>query len=69
MAEPTLTRLHRTRLMQVWRSAGWPCRDGIEIDLLAAQLLSMQSSPDGRETLKLTEAGIRVLGPTHARAD
>ncbi len=61
MAEPTLTRLHRSRLMQVWRSAGWPCKDGIEIDLLAAQLLSLQSSPDGRETLKLTEAGIRVL--------
>ena len=32
---PTLTRPHRTRLMQIWRSAGWPCKDAIEIDLLA----------------------------------
>jgi len=54
--------------MQVWRSAGWPCKDGIEIDLLAAQLLSMQPSPDGRETLKLTEAGIRVLAEARKRA-
>lgn len=67
MAEPMLTRLHRTRLMQVWRSAGWPCQDGIEIDLLAAQLLMLQSSADGRETLKLTEAGIRVLADARKR--
>ena len=51
MAEPTLSRVHRTRLMQIWRSAGWPCRDGIEIDLLAAQLLVVQPSADGRDTL------------------
>ena len=54
--------------MQIWRSAGWPCKDGIEIDLLAAQLLSMQSSPDGRETLKLTDAGLRVLAEARQRA-
>jgi hypothetical protein len=47
--------------MQIWRSAGWPCRDGIEIDLLAAHLLALQASPDGRETLRLTAAGIRTL--------
>ncbi|MDN3921092.1 hypothetical protein [Roseateles violae] len=60
-AAPVLTRLHRTRLMQVWRSAGWPCRDGIEIDLLAAQLLEQRLALDGRETLALTEAGIALL--------
>jgi hypothetical protein len=68
MAMPTLTRFHRTRLMQIWRSAGWPCRDGIEIDLLAAQLLALQSSPDGREALKLTEAGIQVLADARQRS-
>jgi hypothetical protein len=67
MPDPTLTRFHRTRLMQVWRSAGWPCRDGIEIDLLAAKLLAVQSSPDGRETLRLTEAGIQVLAEARQR--
>jgi len=54
--------------MQVWRSAGWPCKDGIEIDLLAAQLLTLQASPDGCETLRLTEAGIRVLADARQRA-
>lgn len=47
--------------MQVWRSAGWPCRDGIEIDLLAARLLALKATPDGGETLQLTEAGIAWL--------
>ena len=56
-----LHRSHRTRLMQVWRSAGWPCRDGIEIDLLAARLVALQATADGRETLQLTEAGIAWL--------
>ena len=67
MANPTPSRLHCTRLMQVWRSAGWPCRDGIEIDLLAAQLLQIQPSADGRETLKLTEAGISALAEARKR--
>ncbi|HSI48739.1 MAG TPA: hypothetical protein VLA61_10745 [Ideonella sp.] len=47
--------------MQVWRSAGWPCKDGIEIDLLAAGLLALQVNADGREALRLTEAGIQLL--------
>ena len=59
--QPPLHRSHRTRLMQVWRSAGWPCRDGIEIDLLAARLLALKATPDGCETLQLTEAGIAWL--------
>ena len=29
-------RIHLTRLMSIWRSAGWPCRDAIELDLVAA---------------------------------
>lgn len=58
---PTLTRFHRARLMQVWRSAGWPCKDAIEIDLLAAGMLVLHQSPDGCETLRLTAEGIRTL--------
>lgn len=60
MTAPALTRQHRSRLMQLWRSAGWPCKDGLEIDLLAAGLLSQQIE-DGRETLRLTETGIAWL--------
>ncbi|MET0519636.1 MAG: hypothetical protein ABW005_12495 [Burkholderiaceae bacterium] len=67
MTEPTLTRHHRSRLMQIWRSAGWPCRDGIELDLLAAQLIELQIAADGRETLRLTEAGIRQLAEARRR--
>jgi hypothetical protein len=47
--------------MQIWRSAGWPCKDAVEIDLLAAGLVSLQVSPQGFETLRLTDAGVRVL--------
>ena len=61
MTEPKLNRSHRTRLMQIWRSAGWPCKDGIEIDLLAARLVALQATPGGCETLQLTEAGIAHL--------
>ena len=57
----TLPRFPRTRLMQIWRSAGWPCRDAIEIDLLAAGMLALQQSPEGCETLRLTDEGIRTL--------
>ncbi len=66
MTELVLNRAHRTRLMQVWRSAGWPCKDGIEIDLLAAGLLSL-NLVDGRETLRLTEAGIQDLALSRQR--
>ena len=50
-----ITRFHRTRLMQIWRSAGWPCKDGLEIDLLAAGLIRLHIAPDGCETLRLTD--------------
>lgn len=62
-----LTRHHHTRLMQVWRSAGWPCRDGIEIDLLAAGCIALHADPGGLETLKLTEDGIRTLAAARQR--
>ncbi|MBV8379513.1 MAG: hypothetical protein JO369_01935 [Paucibacter sp.] len=58
---PTLTRQHRARLMALWRSAGWPYKDGIEIDLLAAGLLVAHRDELGREQLRLTDAGISWL--------
>ena len=67
-AQPTpLTRFHRTRLMQIWRSAGWPCKDALEIDLLAAQLVALHTSPEGFETLRLTDAGIHTLAQARQR--
>lgn len=61
MPPPPLTRSHRTRLMAIWRSAGWPCQDGLEIDLLAAGLLERQTSAAGHTLLRVTDAGIAWL--------
>lgn len=70
MAAPPITALHRRRLREVYRSAGWPCLDTIEIELLAAGLLERLRSAAGHETLRLTDAGIMVLAETlqHNRA-
>lgn len=58
---PALPAAHRRRLNEVWRSAGWPCRDAVELDLLDAGLLLRVHDADGRETLRITEAGIAAL--------
>lgn len=63
----TLTRFHRARLMQIWRSAGWPCKDGLEIDLLAAGLVALHVAPEGCEALRLTDEGIRTLAMARQR--
>jgi len=55
---------HRRRLREIWRSAGWPCQDLIEVELLAAGLLQRQRDADGHETLRVTDAGIAVLAAT-----
>jgi hypothetical protein len=56
-----LGRLHMRRLREIHRSAGWPCCDAIEVDLLAAGLLARVRSALGHETLRLTDAGIARL--------
>jgi len=55
---------HVRRLREIHRSAGWPCCDAIEIDLLAAGLLARVRSAHGHETLRLTDAGIAQLART-----
>ena len=55
---------HRRRLREIWRSAGWPCHDLIEIDLLAAGLLQRVQDPGGHERLRVTDAGVQVLAQT-----
>jgi hypothetical protein len=59
-----LTAAHRRRLREVWRSAGWPSQDMIEVELLAAGVLERVRDADGRETLRVTDAGIAVLAAT-----
>jgi len=68
---PLLATPHRRRLREMWRSAGWPCRDTVEIELLAAGLLERRLDEMGRETLRVTDAGVQVLAATlqaHRRA-
>jgi hypothetical protein len=59
--------IHRRRLREVWRSAGWPCQDMVEVELLAAGWLERVRSSSGHETLRVTDAGILVLNETLQR--
>lgn len=56
-----LSRTHTARLRQLWRSAGWPAHDPVELDLLAAGLLERRVDASGRERLVVTAAGIAAL--------
>jgi DNA-binding MarR family transcriptional regulator len=62
--------VHRRRLRDVWRSAGWPYQDLVEVELLAAGLLERVRDPTGRETVRVTDAGVALLAQTlqHHRA-
>ena len=62
-----LTARHRRRLRDVYRSAGWPCQDLLEVELLAEGLIERIRGPLGHETLRVTEAGIGVLAETLRR--
>ncbi|MES2681881.1 MAG: hypothetical protein V4650_00030 [Pseudomonadota bacterium] len=56
-----LSRQHDRRLRSVYRSAGWPCLDAIEIDLLAAGYLQRIQPAVGPEYLRVTDAGMAQL--------
>ena len=63
----TPRRFHLTRLTSIWRSAGWPCRDPIELDLVAAGWATIAEDFAGHETIRLTDAGIRLLAAARQR--
>jgi hypothetical protein len=62
-----LTRVHAKRLREVYRSAGWPHLDGIEIDLLAEGLLERIDAGNSLECVRVTNAGIQYLAQTAQR--
>ena len=64
---PVASRAHLARLMKVWRSGGWPSRDALEIDLLAAGWVQLCRAETGHETLRLTDAGIDLLAAARQR--
>jgi hypothetical protein len=62
--ETPLTRSHLRRLRQYYRSAGWPCRDNIEIDLLQLGLVRREmtaAGTPGLEAIVVTDTGIAAL--------
>ena len=63
---PPLGRVHARRLREIYRSAGWPCQDMVEVELLAGRMLERVASLAGHETLRVTDAGIAWLAATLA---
>ena len=63
----SLSGVHHRRLREVYRSAGWPCQDPLEVELLAAGLIERVRSPLGHETLRVTDTGIALLAQTLQR--
>ncbi|RQP24315.1 hypothetical protein [Piscinibacter terrae] len=62
-----LTIVHRRRLRAIWRSAGWPCQDMVEVELLAEGWLERVRHDTGHETLRVTDTGVAVLAETLQR--
>jgi hypothetical protein len=58
------------RLRAIYRSAGWPCQDTLELELLACGWLERLLELDGRERVRLTDAGVQAaaLGVVNNRA-
>jgi hypothetical protein len=56
-----LKKIHTRRLREIYRSAGWPCLDVIEIELLAAGLLERLTDSTGHERIRVTDLGIQHL--------
>ena len=58
---PPLGKPHARRLREIYRSAGWPCQDLIEVELLAAGLVERVRAASGHETLRVTDTGVQML--------
>ncbi|MGZ5181590.1 MAG: hypothetical protein ACXWC2_14000 [Ramlibacter sp.] len=56
-----LSQAHVRRLRDVYRSAGWPCQDLLEIELLASGLLERVLASSGHESLRVTAAGLALV--------
>lgn len=61
---PMIGRIHTRRLREVYRSAGWPWQDVVEIELLAAGLLERVAATSGHELVRITDAGISCMAGT-----
>lgn len=66
-APAVLARSHARRLREIYRSAGWPCQDTIEIELLAAGLVRRVDAANGHFALQVTDTGLLHLAQALAR--
>ncbi len=64
---PVIGTAHRRRLREVWRSAGWPFQDLLEVELLVAGLLERSRDAHGRDTVRVTDAGLAEIAQTLQR--
>ena len=64
---PPPNRFQLQRLRQLWRSAGWPCQDLVEIELLAAGWIERLAEPGGRERLRVTDLGVALIAESLTR--
>ena len=56
-----LSRFHTKRLREMYRSAGWPFLDTVEIELITAGLLEQVTDTTGHTTVRVTDSGIAHL--------
>lgn len=56
-----ISRFHAKRLREVYRSAGWPCLDTVEVELIAAGLLEQITEPSGHTKVRVSACGIAHL--------
>jgi hypothetical protein len=59
-----LGRFHAKRLREVYRSAGWPHLDTVEVELIAAGLLERTTELTGHDKVRVTASGIAHLAQT-----
>jgi hypothetical protein len=63
----SIGRIHARRLRDIYRSAGWPSQDLVEVELLAAGLLVQVHDTQGRVSLRVTPGGLASMAHTLAR--
>lgn len=68
VSPPVLGRALARRLRDYYRSAGWPCCDELELDLLARGLIEiLGDGAGGGDRIRLTPSGIVALGAVRDR--
>ncbi|WPB56898.1 hypothetical protein [Xylophilus sp. GOD-11R] len=59
-------RVHARRLRDIYRSAGWPCQDLVEVELVTAGLVTQVFDAHGRASLRVTPEGLSLMASTLA---